>query len=279
MSEHATHFIDPTTFRALTHEPVALGLFDDPSDPIHHISLAKEADVIVVAPATANVIAKLACGIADDLLSTTLLAATSPIIVAPAMNSNMWRAAATQENMQRLREARRLGCGVLGEATLPAVMSTREDFIEIETIADTVEQAHCESSALAGERILITAAGPTHEPIDPGPFHRQTGPRVRWALRSRCAARAHGCPGNARARGLPMRPRHGVLTWYRSRRPRRCIVRRFRPSRTRRWRSALPQSPIIRRHSLRITSSRRASRRLIGLSLFRPQTSCTIYPL
>ena len=66
MSEHATQFIGPTTFRALTHEKVAIGLFDDPSDPIHHVSLAKEADCIVVAPATANIIAKMAHGIADD---------------------------------------------------------------------------------------------------------------------------------------------------------------------------------------------------------------------
>lgn len=168
MSEHATHFIDPTTFRALTHEPVALGLFDDPSDPIHHISLAKEADVIVVAPATANVIAKMACGIADDLLSTTLLAATSPIVVAPAMNSNMWRAAATQENMQRLRERGVLVAGP-GRGYLACGDVDEGRLIEIETIADTVEQAVCESSALAGERILITA-GPTHEPIDPVRF-------------------------------------------------------------------------------------------------------------
>lgn len=74
MSEHATEFVGPLTFRALTNEPVAVGLFDDPSDPIHHISLAQEPDLVVVAPATANIIAKMANGIADDLISTTLLA-------------------------------------------------------------------------------------------------------------------------------------------------------------------------------------------------------------
>lgn len=168
MSEHATHFIDPTTFRALTHEPVALGLFDDPSDPIHHISLAKEADVIVVAPATANVIAKMACGIADDLLSTTLLAATSPIVVAPAMNSNMWRAAATQENMQRLRERGVLVAGP-GRGYLACGDVDEGRLIEVEAIADTAEQALYSSHELSGEHILITA-GPTHEPIDPVRF-------------------------------------------------------------------------------------------------------------
>ena len=83
MSEHATEFVGPLTFRALTNEPVAVGLFDDPSDPIHHISLAQEPDLIVVAPATANIIAKMASGIADDLISTTLLATPRPIVIAP----------------------------------------------------------------------------------------------------------------------------------------------------------------------------------------------------
>ena len=167
MSEHATHFVDPTTFRALTHETVALGLFDDPSDPIHHISLAKEADVIVVAPATANVIAKMACGIADDLLSTTLLAASSPIVVAPAMNTNMWRAVPTQENIERLRargvifsgpDTGYLACGDVDEGRLT----------DVQHIADDTEAVFAERT-LAGEHILITA-GPTHEPIDPVRF-------------------------------------------------------------------------------------------------------------
>ena len=104
MSEHATEFVGPLTFRALTNEPVAVGLFDDPSDPIHHISLAQEPDLIVVAPATANIIAKMANGIADDLISTTLLATPRPIVIAPAMNNGMWKAPATQANMVTLRD-------------------------------------------------------------------------------------------------------------------------------------------------------------------------------
>ena len=104
MSEHVTEFVGPLTFRALTNEPVAVGLFDDPSDPIHHISLAQEPDLVVVAPATANIIAKMANGIADDLISTTLLATPRPIVIAPAMNNGMWKAPATQANMATLRE-------------------------------------------------------------------------------------------------------------------------------------------------------------------------------
>jgi len=103
MTEHGTHFVDPVTFRALTHEKVAVDLFDDPSDPIHHISLAQECDVFLIAPCTANVMAKVACGIADDLLSTTALATTATLAIAPAANVHMYEAEATQENMATLR--------------------------------------------------------------------------------------------------------------------------------------------------------------------------------
>ena len=112
MTEHATHFVDPLTFRALTHEEVAVGLFDDPWDPIHHISLAQEADVFCIAPCTGNVLAKLACGIADDLLTTAALAVTSPLVVAPAMNVHMYEHPATQANLDVLaapRGAHRVG--------------------------------------------------------------------------------------------------------------------------------------------------------------------------
>ena len=102
MTEHATHFIDPVTFRSLTHEKVAVDLFDDPTDPIHHISLAEEADAFVIAPCTANVLAKLANGIADDLLTTTALACTAPLVLAPAMNVHMYEAAATRYNIGKL---------------------------------------------------------------------------------------------------------------------------------------------------------------------------------
>lgn len=165
MTEHATQFVGPTTFRALTHEKVAIGLFDDPEDPIHHISLAQEADVVLVAPATANSIAKLAHGIADDLLSTTLLATKAPILIAPAMNSGMWSAAATQENVEVLKsrgvrfvqpDSGYLACGDVGSGRLPTP----------EAIADATRSLLQGSTDLVGEHVLITA-GPTHEPIDP----------------------------------------------------------------------------------------------------------------
>lgn len=165
MTEHATQFVGPTTFRALTHEKVAIGLFDDPEDPIHHISLAREADVVLVAPATANCIAKMAHGIADDLMSTTLLATKAPILIAPAMNSGMWSAAATQENVEVLKsrgvhfvqpDSGYLACGDIGSGRLPTP----------EAIADATRSLLQGSTDLVGEHVLITA-GPTHEPIDP----------------------------------------------------------------------------------------------------------------
>lgn len=165
MTEHATQFVGPTTFRALTHEKVAIGLFDDPEDPIHHISLAQEADVVLVAPATANCIAKMAHGIADDLMSTTLLATKAPILIAPAMNSGMWSAAATQENVEVLKsrgvhfvqpDSGYLACGDIASGRLPTP----------EAIADATCSLLQGSTDLVGEHVLITA-GPTHEPIDP----------------------------------------------------------------------------------------------------------------
>lgn len=165
MSEHATRFVGPTTFRALTHHKVAVGLFDDPEDPIHHISLAQWADIVIVAPATANILAKMTHGIADDLLSTTLLATRSPILIAPAMNAGMWEAPATQENVRAL--ARRgvhvvqpdsgyLACGEIASGRLA-------DPGRIVEAALTLLQ---EGPDLSGEHILITAGG-TREPIDP----------------------------------------------------------------------------------------------------------------
>ena len=165
MTEHATQFVGPTTFRALTHEKVAIGLFDDPEDPIHHISLAQEADVVLVAPATANCIAKMAHGIADDLMSTTLLATKAPILIAPAMNPGMWSAAATQENVEVLKnrgvhfiqpDSGYLACGDVGSGRLPTP----------EAIANATCSLLQGSTDLVGEHVLITA-GPTHEPIDP----------------------------------------------------------------------------------------------------------------
>ena len=165
MTEHACEFVGPTTFRALTHEPVAVGLFDDPADPIHHISLAQEADLFLIAPCTANVIAKIAYGIADDLLTTTVLATTAPIVVAPAMNVNMYEAAATRNNFGIL-----LGRGVniveADEGYLACGDTGRGRLADVNLIVSKVLEILGKKQDLSGRKVMITA-GPTQEEIDP----------------------------------------------------------------------------------------------------------------
>lgn len=165
MTENATRFVGPTTFRALTGEKVAVSLFDDPADPIQHISLAKEADVFLIAPCTGDVMAKMTTGIADDLLSTTVLATRSPLVIAPAMNVNMWENAATCHNLAVLEERGVvvipptrgiLACGDEGTGKLAPV----DDIV-----AGTLEVLERRDD-LAGKRVLVTA-GPTYEAIDP----------------------------------------------------------------------------------------------------------------
>ena len=103
MTEHARAFVTPLTFQTLSRNPVECNLFEDPQDwKPEHISLAAAADLVVVAPATANILAKMAHGIADDLLSSTLLATKAPVVVAPAMNDGMWTNPATQANVAAL---------------------------------------------------------------------------------------------------------------------------------------------------------------------------------
>lgn len=193
MTEHATHFVDPLTFRSLTHEPVAVGLFDDPSDPIHHISLAEEADAVVLAPCTANVMAKVAHGIADDLLSTTVLATTAPVVVAPAMNVHMYENPATQANMQTLKargfrfveaDDGYLACGDVGKGRL----ADPEHIVSyvLDVLNGTSSQPQRD---LAGKRVMVTA-GPTVEPIDPVRYltNRSSG-KFGYALATAAAQR------------------------------------------------------------------------------------------
>ena len=165
MTEHACEFVGPTTFRALSGEEVAVELFDEPGAPVHHVSLAQEADLFVIAPATANAISKIARGQADDLLTTTAVACKAPLLVAPAMNTAMWENTVTQENVAEL--ARRgvrivspasgyLACGTTGTGRME----------EPEVIVEAALEELSRIKSLEGKRVLITA-GPTQEPIDP----------------------------------------------------------------------------------------------------------------
>ncbi len=169
MTEAATKFITPLTFQSLLHTPVAVDMFELRTDmEIGHVSLAKRADVIVVAPATANTIAKMAYGMADNMATTTLLAAKCPIVVAPAMNDNMWSHPATVENVARLRsrgavivapEVGLLAEGGVGEGRLA----------QVESIVGATRLALARGGPLEGRRILITA-GSTREALDPVRF-------------------------------------------------------------------------------------------------------------
>ena len=165
MTKNACEFVGPTTFRALTHEPVAIDTFGDgPGDPIHHVSLAEECDLFLIAPCTANVLAKMAAGIADDLLSTTALACTAPIAVAPAMNVHMYEAVATQHNMQVLA-SRGVRFIEPGEGYLACGDVGRGRLADPANIVASVLGMLGRKKDLEDKRVVVTA-GPTVEPID-----------------------------------------------------------------------------------------------------------------
>ena len=164
MTQEACRLVGPTTFEALSGHPVSLSVFDDASTPIPHIELAEWADLALVCPATANVMAKMAHGLADDLVSTALLACSCPVLVAPAMNVHMWENPATQTNVELLQSrgigfvgpvAGRLACGDTGTGKLA----------EVGQIVSAALARLRASGELAGKRVVVTA-GPTHEPVD-----------------------------------------------------------------------------------------------------------------
>lgn len=169
MTEAATHLVTPLTFQAISHRPVATNLFDPHSElGIDHVALAKRADVIVIAPATANTLAKLAQGRADDVISTTFLATQSPVVIAPAMESGMWEHPATQRNVRTLSD---WGVTVVGPEAghLASGAEGVGRMAEPATIFETIRQVLGRSGPLAGRHVVITA-GPTREAIDPVRF-------------------------------------------------------------------------------------------------------------
>lgn len=172
MTQDATRFVGETTFRALSHHEVVTSLYGMHETAIPHVEGADFADLVLVVPATANVMAKMACGIADDAATATILAAHSDVLVAPAMNVNMWRNPATQANVALLRErgvrfvmpaSGELACGYVGEGKLAPV----EDIVAAAlALLGKAEGAAEKHAALAGRDVVVTA-GPTHEAIDP----------------------------------------------------------------------------------------------------------------
>jgi len=166
MTENATRLVQPLTFETLSCRPVCVDTFSRiESWDVKHISLAQKADVMVVAPATANLMAKLAHGIADDMLSTTLLATKAPILLAPAMNTGMWTAQVTQDNLKIL-----LGRGVKtvgpGSGFLACGDSGDGRMSEPAEIVEAIKSILCPQKDMEGLKVLVTA-GPTVERIDP----------------------------------------------------------------------------------------------------------------
>ena len=189
MTDSAAKFVTPLTFQSLSLNQVAVDMFEAPKYwEIEHISLAKLADVFVIAPATANIIGKLACGIADDMLSTTAMATKAQVIIAPAMNTNMYENPVVQRNMKLLKELGhvfvepeegRLACGDVGKGKMadPAV------------IERAIIDALSPKQDLAGKNVLVTA-GPTQEAIDPVRFitNHSTG-KMGYAIAEKAAQR------------------------------------------------------------------------------------------
>lgn len=166
LTEHAARFVGPLTFRTLSGRAVLVDLFDPHSrEAVEHVAVAERADAVVVAPATANLIAKAAHGLADDFLTTLLLAARGVVLVAPAMDGGMWDHPAVAANVATLRER---GVTVLDPETGPLAsgMSGQGRLPGIDVIVDALLTLLAPARDLAGDRVLVTA-GPTREPIDP----------------------------------------------------------------------------------------------------------------
>lgn len=189
MTEGATKFVTPLTFRELSANPVAVKMWEEPKTwNVEHIALATLADLFLIAPATANIIGKIANGIADDMLSTTVMATKAPVILAPAMNTNMYLNPITQQNITKLASlgyhfiepgTGMLACGTEGPGRLA----------EPSTIVEYVESLTKQSCSLAGKKVLITAGG-TREPLDPVRYigNRSSG-KMGYALAAAAAER------------------------------------------------------------------------------------------
>lgn len=210
MTRRACEFVQPLTFRALSGSHVIVDDYaPENPDPIAHITFSQSVDLLVIAPATANIIAKFANGIADDFLTTTYLACTAPVLVAPAMNTTMWQHSSTQRNLKQLREdgvyiiepdAGEMACGTIGPGRLSEperIVSAALDILRRHKIAD-----------LTKERFLITV-GATREEIDPVRFisNRSSG-RMGFALAE--AARRRGAEVVVVAGATTVEPPSGV---------------------------------------------------------------------
>ncbi|SKA92436.1 phosphopantothenoylcysteine decarboxylase / phosphopantothenate--cysteine ligase [Caloramator quimbayensis] len=208
MTKSATKFVTPLSFQSLSQNYVTVDMFAEPkSFEIKHISLSERADVFLIAPASANIIGKIANGIADDMLSTTVMATKAPVLIAPAMNTNMYNNFIVQKNISFLKslgyyfiepQSGRLACGSIGKGKLA----------ETENIVDLTEMLLYKNKDLKGKKVLVTA-GPTREDIDPVRFitNRSTG-KMGYAIAR--AARNRGADVTLISGPVNIKPPEGV---------------------------------------------------------------------
>ena len=166
LTREACQFLAPLTFRSITHQPVVTDVFDPQSElSIDHVAIAERADAVIIAPATANTIAKIAHGFADDALTTTVLATQAPLIIAPAMDAHMYDNPATQQNVAILRER---GCLIAGPASgrLASGLIGKGRLLETPDLLGCLRQTLGRNGNLAGRKVVVSAGG-TQEPIDP----------------------------------------------------------------------------------------------------------------
>jgi phosphopantothenoylcysteine decarboxylase/phosphopantothenate--cysteine ligase len=216
MTRSATEFVQPLTFEALSGQPVIVDMFDRPNyATIEHISVAREADLLLVAPATANSIAKFAYGVADNFLSTVYLSNTNPVLIAPAMNVEMWKHPATQANLQILRDRGVFfvepgvgyqACGEVGMGRL----AEPEAIVERAVNLLSPDGAAFKPQDFAGERVMVTA-GPTVEDLDPVRFitNRSSG-KMGYAIAE--AARDRGAQVTLISGPVKLKPPENIET-------------------------------------------------------------------
>ena len=201
MTKNATEFVSPLTFQTLSANQVVTDTFQAPEYwNVEHVALAKRAEAFVIAPATANIMAKMACGIADDMLSTTVLATKAPVLLAPAMNTGMWTAAATQANLKTLQER---GIQFIGPES--GILACGDEGAGRMSEPETIVAAICDKlnavNDLAGLKVLVTA-GATRERLDP----------VRYMTNDSSGKMGFAIAEAARARGAEVTAVYGNVT-------------------------------------------------------------------
>ena len=201
MTKNATEFVSPLTFQTLSANQVVTDTFQAPEYwNVEHVALAKRAEIFVIAPATANIMAKMACGIADDMLSTTVLATKAPVLLAPAMNTGMWTAAATQANLKTLQER---GIQFVGPDS--GILACGDEGAGRMSEPEAIVAAICDRlnarSDLAGMKVLVTA-GATRERLDP----------VRYMTNDSSGKMGFAIAEAARARGAEVTTVYGNVT-------------------------------------------------------------------